>query len=226
MIRKGFILLVLSFMCTLSFAQANQDAIALEKKIVKRAKMMNDSGVLISSMYRLVALEGEQSTYKDSLAYIYYSTRNYTSSFLMANEALNRDPSNQSLIEIKAISLESLGAIDKSLEAYQQLYALSKNNFHGYSVAKLQMGLKLNEEAYATIQEVEKLNDEGKYKVNFNINQSHQQQVELLAAIQYLKGLIEEDLDKKPEALASFQKAVKIQDDFILAKDKVDALSN
>ena len=210
MIRKGIVIAVLSLIGVQSFAQANPDAITLEKKIIDRAKIMNDRSVLISSMYRLVALEGEQSTYKDSLAYIYYSTRNFTSAFLMADDALKRDPNNQSLIEIKAVSLESIGALDKSLEEYQKLFALSKNNFHGYSVAKLQMALKMNEEAYVTIQEVEKLNDEGKYKVNFNINQNHQQQIELLAGIQYLKGLIEENLDKKTEALASFQKALTI----------------
>ena len=59
----------------------------------------------------------------------------------------------------------------------------------------------------------------------FSINQNHTQQVELLAAIPYLKGVIEIDLDKETEAKASFQKALKIQPDFVLAQENFDALN-
>ena len=143
----------------------------------------------------------------------------------MANEVLKRDPKNQGILEIKAISLESLGAIDKSVEVYEELFALSKNNYHGFTLAKIQLQMKKNEEAYKTIQEVENLNDTGKYKVSFSINQNHTQQVELLAAIPYLKGVIEVDLDKVTEAKASFQKALKIQPDFVLAQENFDAIN-
>ena len=94
------------------------------------------------SMYKLIALEGANSTYKDSLAFIYFSSRKYGSCFLMANEVLERDPKNEPILEIKAIALESLGAIDKSLETYAELFELSNNNYHGYTLAKLQLAMK------------------------------------------------------------------------------------
>ena len=50
--------------------------------------------------------------------------------------------------------------------------------------------MKKYEEAYTTIKKVEALNDAGNIKLIF-INQNHTQQVELLAAIPYLKGLID-----------------------------------
>jgi len=143
----------------------------------------------------------------------------------MANEVLKSDPKNQGVLELKASSLESLGAIDKSVEVYEELFALSKNNYHGYSLAKLQLTLKKYEDAYKTINLVEALNDTGKYKVTFSINQNHTQQVELLAAIPYLKGIIELDMEKETEAKASFQKALKIQPDFVLAQEKFDAIN-
>jgi tetratricopeptide (TPR) repeat protein len=142
----------------------------------------------------------------------------------MADEVIKRDPDHLEMLEIKAASLESLGAIDKSAEAYDQLFARSNNNFHGYNLAKLQFSLKKYEEAYKTIQEVEKLNDTGKYKITFSINANHVQQVELLAAIPYLKGLIEEELQKKPEAKVSYEKALKIQPDFVFAKERLEGL--
>ena len=41
------------------------------------------------------------------------------------------------------------------------------------------------------------------------------QQIELIAAIPYLKGLIEEELKKNDEAKLSYQKALKIQPEFV-----------
>ncbi len=201
------------------------EALRLEKQVVEMAKRVGDPAVVKQGFYRIVAIEGENSTYKDSLAYVYFSARQYGPSFLMADEVIKRDPDHLEMMEIKAASLESLGAIDKSAEAYDQLFARSNNNFHGYNLAKLQFSLKKYEEAYKTIQEVEKLNDTGKYKITFSINANHVQQVELLAAIPYLKGLIEEELQKKPEAKVSYEKALKIQPDFVFAKERLEGLN-
>jgi len=201
------------------------EALRLEKQVVEMAKRVGDPAVVKQGFYRIVAIEGESSTYKDSLAYVYFSARQYGPSFLMADEVIKRDPDHLEMLEIKAASLESLGAIDKSAEAYDQLFARSNNNFHGYNLAKLQFSLKKYEEAYKTIQEVEKLNDTGKYKITFSINANHVQQVELLAAIPYLKGLIEEELQKKPEAKVSYEKALKIQPDFVFAKERLEGLN-
>lgn len=207
-------------------AQSNvASQLEMELKVADLAKRVGDPSVVTSTFYRIIALEGESSTYKDSLAYIYFSARQFAPSFLMADEVLQREPNHREMLEIKAVALESLGAIDKSAEEYAKLFELTKNNFHGYSLAKLQFGLKKYNEAYETIQKVEKLNDSGGYKINFVINQNHSQQVELMAAIPYLKGLIEEELDKQAEAKISYEKSITIQPDFILPKDKLEALN-
>jgi tetratricopeptide (TPR) repeat protein len=209
------------------FAQADKASdLDLEYKVADLAKRVGDPTVVTSTFYRIIALEGENSTYKDSLAYIYFSARKFAPSFLMADEVLQREPEHLEMLEIKAVSLESLGAIDKSAEVYEKLFGLTQNNFHGYSLAKLQFGLKKYQEAYKTIQKVETLNDTGTYKVNFVINQNKTQQVELLGAIPYLKGLIEEELDLKDAAKQSYQKSLTVQPEFILPKNKLEALGN
>lgn len=224
--KKLYSLIFVSFIGFSVLAQSgNAESIKIEKEIIRNAKAMGDASVATYSMYKLIALEGANSTYKDSLAFIYFSSRKYGSCFLMSNEVLERDPKNEPILEIKAISLESLGAIDKSLEAYEELFALSDNNYHGYTLAKLQLAMKKYPEAYTTIKRVEGLNDSGNYKVTFNINQNHTQQVELLAAIPYLKGLIEQALEKPTDAKLSYNKALKIQADFVLAKEKLDLLN-
>ena len=213
------------FGLTVVAQSGNNEAIALEKEVIRTAKKMGDPNVATYSMYKLIALEGANSTYKDSLAFVYFSSRKYASCFLMADEVLERNPKDQAMLELKAVSLESLGALDKSMDTFNELFALSNNNYHGYTLAKLQLAMKKYDDAYATIKKVETLNDPGKIKVTFSINQSHTQQIELLAAIPYLKGLIEEELKKNPEAKLSFEKALRIQPEFVLAKEKLDKLN-
>ena len=210
---------------SVSAQTSNQEAIAIEKKIIEKAKRIGDPGVAAYSMYKLIALEGENSTYKDSLTYMYYSARKYGSCFMMAGEVLKRDPKNEAMLELKASSLESLGALDKAMESYKELFELTNNNYHGYNLSKLQLSMNKFEDAYVTIKKVEGLNDAGKVQVNFSINQTHTQQIELIAAIPYLKGLIEEELKKNDEAKLSYQKALKIQPEFVLAKEKLDKLN-
>lgn len=206
------------------FGQVNNEAVAFEKKVLEKAKQYNDISVVKSSMMRLVLLEGENSTYKDSLAFIYFQERAYPSSFIASQEVLKRDPNNVKMLEVQAFSLESIGAYDKAVESFKKLFAKTNNNYYGFSQANLQYVLKDYSGAYATLLQVEKLNDTGNYTVSYAINQTHKQEIELIAAIQYLKGLCAVQLKNNPVAKASFEKALTTQPDFVLAKEALENL--
>ena len=206
------------------FGQVNNEVVAFEKKVLEKAKQYNDISVVKSSMMRLVLLEGENSTYKDSLAFIYFQERAYPSSFIASQEVLKRDPNNVKMMEVQAFSLESIGAYDKAVEAFKKLFAKTNNNYYGFSQANLQYILKDYSGAYATLLQVEKLNDTGNYTVSYAINQTHKQEIELIAAIQYLKGLCAVQLKQNPVAKASFEKALTTQPDFVLAKESLENL--
>ncbi len=206
------------------FGQVNNEAVAFEKKVLEKAKQYNDISVVKSSMMRLVLLEGENSTYKDSLAFIYFQERAYPSSFIASQEVLKRDPNNVKMLEVQAFSLESIGAYDKAVESFKKLFAKTNNNYYGFSQANLQYVIKDYSGAYATLLQVEKLNDTGNYTVSYAINQTHKQDIELIAAIQYLKGLCAVQLKQNPVAKASFEKALTTQPDFVLAKESLENL--
>lgn len=206
------------------FGQVNNEAVAFEKKVLEKAKQYSDISVVKSSMMRLVLLEGENSTYKDSLAFIYFQERAYPSSFIASQEVLKRDPNNVKMMEVQAFSLESIGAYDKAVEAFKKLFAKTNNNYYGFSQANLQYILKDYSGAYATLLQVEKLNDTGNYTVSYAINQTHKQEIELIAAIQYLKGLCAVQLKNNSVAKASFEKALTTQPDFVLAKESLENL--
>ncbi len=218
------IIFIVTLVCCGSIVGQSINNIELEKQKLKQAKMFNDSNVSISSMYNLIALEGENSVYKDSLAYTYFSDRNYVSCFLVADDILKRNPDNEKMLEIKAISLESVGALEKAMESYQKLLLKTNSNYHAYKIAGLQMALKKPTEALQSIKKADLLADTGKIKVTFQVNKNYNQQVDLKAAIAYLEGLILISSEKNKEAKVAFEKAVKVFPDFVLAKSKLSTL--
>jgi len=215
------IVLIVSLVFGFSMFAQNESNIALEKQKLNQSKLFSDTNVLISSMYNIIALEGENSTYKDSLAYVYFNERNYVSCFLVANDVLKRNPDNEQMLEIKAISLESVGALDKAIEAYQALFVKTNNNYHVYKIAGMQLGLKKFDEALLSVKKADQLADTGKIKVAFQVNKNYNQQVALKAAIAYLEGIIFENLEKKKEAKIAFERAVSLFPDFVVAKSKL-----
>ena len=222
MMKNIFLISCLIF-TTFAIGQAN--SLELEKEKMKQALAFGDKTVATNAMYNIIAAEGAMSTYKDSLAYLYFNSRNYVSCFLVTNDIISRKPENLELLEMNAISLESMGALEKASEAYANLLAKTSNNYHGYKLAGLQFGAKKFDEALVTIKKADQLPDDGAIKVNFQVNKNYNQNVDLKAAIAYLEGMISLGLKKDKEAITAFERAVKVFPDFVLAKSKITTLA-
>ena len=96
-----------------------------------------DNAVAAASMYAIINIEGPQSTYKDSLAYMYFNDAKYISSFLVTNDILKYKPDNLELLEINAISVENMGALEKAVEVYSNLLSKTKKNKYTKKVSLL-----------------------------------------------------------------------------------------
>lgn len=201
------------------------NGVAFEQQKMKQALAFGDKTVAANAMYSIILLEGPKSVYKDSLAYLYFNDRNFISCFLVTNDILKNNPGNLDLLEMNAISLESMGATEKAAEAYQNLFTKTNNNYHAYKLAGLQFGLGKFEDAYASIKKSDKLPDDGSVKITFQVNKNYNQNVDLKAAIAYLEGIIATNLSKNAEAKLSFERALKLFPEFVLAKTKLDALN-
>ena len=121
------------------YAQNNAEAIKLEKQILQKAKDYSDPISIKNSMLNLIVLEGDQSKYKDSLALLYYAERKYGSCFVITQEILKNKPNDVKTLELQSFSLEALGAYDKAAESFAKLFAQSNDNYHGFSLANLQV---------------------------------------------------------------------------------------
>ncbi|QCX39362.1 hypothetical protein FF125_13270 [Aureibaculum algae] len=221
--RKFYITFSAFLAITSFYAQSNTDT-SLDKAVLKQALRYADSDVAKKSMYDIIAKEGDNSTYKDSLAYLYFNDRKYPSCYMVCADVLSKDGSKQQILEMQAVSLENMGAYDKAAQTYAKLTVKSGNNYHAYKLANLYFALKKYDEAMSAVKKAQELKDTGEIKVSYAVNKNYQQQVALLAAISNLKGLIEFEQEKLDLAKLSFQKAVEIQEDFVLAKENLEAV--
>lgn len=216
---------IISFIVAVAAVAQTANGVAFEQQKLKQALAFGDKAVAANAMYSIILMEGSKSVYKDSLAYLYFNDRNYISCFLVTNDILKNNPGNLDLMEMNAISLESMGATEKAVEAYQNLFAKTNNNYHAYKLAGLQFGMSKFEDAYASIKNADKLPDDGTVKITFQVNKNYNQNVDLKAAIAYLEGIIAMNLNKNDEAKLSFERAIKLFPEFVLAKTKLDALN-
>ena len=95
------------------------------KKVVKQAITYNDVQTAIGGMHQIIAIEGENSVYKDSLAITYYQSGNFVSSHLLAKELLLVKPSSIKLLEINAVSLQRLNLTKEAINDYEILFLAS-----------------------------------------------------------------------------------------------------
>ncbi|MDY7395623.1 hypothetical protein UMM65_10245 [Aureibaculum sp. 2210JD6-5] len=221
---KNFYITLSAFLAIATIYAQNSTDTSLDKAVLKQAMRYADADVAKKSMYDIIAKEGDNSTYKDSLAYLYFNDRKFASCFMVCTDILSKDGNKQEVLEMQAISLENMGAFDKAAQSYAKLTVKSGNNYHAYKLANLYFAMKKYDEAYKAVQKAQELKDTGEIKVSYAVNKNYQQQVALLAAISNLKGLIEFEQDKMDAAKISFQKAVELQDDFVLAKENLQAV--
>ncbi len=221
---KKYYITLSALLAFMSFYAQGQKDISLDTSIMKQALAYGDNTIATNSLYAIIAKEGPTSTYKDSLAYVYFNSRKYTSCFLVCKDVLSRDGNKLEILEMQAVSLEGIGAIDKAAQSYAKLTAKSNNNYHAYKLASLYFGIKKSKEALMAIKKAESLKDTGKIKVTYAINKNHNQQVDLKAAIANLKGLIQLDMKDNTSAKASFQQAIALQSDFVFAKENLQAV--
>jgi tetratricopeptide (TPR) repeat protein len=202
----------------------NQD-LSNHKQILKQALTYSDAAVAINSMHHIIALEGANSTYKDSLAIVYYRSGNYMSSHLLAKELLEKKPDDIQLLEIDATSLQQLGAAKEAITVYETLFAKTQNMGHGYQLAFLQFNLKRFGEAKATIDKTLQCKEIDKAYMQFPIDKTQNQNVPLKAAAYNLQGLIAYELKDNATASRAFGEALKIMPEFTTATQNANAIT-
>lgn len=186
-------------------------------KAYKNALSYNDLSSAIVFSLEIIAEEGDKSTFKDSLASLYFQTRNYVSCHLICKEILSVKTNDTASIAMDAFSLKNLNAKIEAIDAFTKLFQLTQNQYYGYELAKLQYEVTRMAESAITIDRALSAKPV-EATVAFDVNEKEYQKVPLNAALYNLKGLVMYGLKDEKAAKEAFDKALSIMPEFEIAK--------
>jgi len=207
-----------------------QEAVVPAKKSIAEtmyltASKNGDFEVARTALYYMLAENPENYHLKDSLARIYLAQGYYFMADKMATEVLEKEPNNQQVMEIKAISLQATGNLKESVVYYEKLFNNGESIQHGYQLAVLQYNLQRFGECNATSDFIINNPKSAEESVYLNYGENNGQEVPLVAACHNLKGVMLKDLQKIEEAKLQFEAALKAKSDFVLASENLKSLS-
>jgi len=198
----------------------------MQKGIYHRAMKYNDVNAATNALYNICILEPQNDSILFVLAYLYFDNQRYFSSTLTLNDVLLLNTNNLQALEMRAMSLEQIGALDKSLEDYESLYLKTNNINFLYKSVVMQYELKRYKEAKTNIDILLSNKEADEMKMYFPDENDQEQEVVLRASLHNLKGLVAKAEGNTTEAKKQFAIALEIQSDFYLAKKNLEEISN
>jgi tetratricopeptide (TPR) repeat protein len=198
----------------------------MQKGIYHRAMKYSDVNTAISALYNICTLEPQNDSILFVLAYLYFDNQRFFSSTLTLNDVILLNPNNFQALEMRAMSLEQIGAIDKSLEDYESLYLKTNSINFLYKSVVLQYELKRYKEAKTNIDILLSNKDADEMKIYFPDENDQDQEVVLRASLHNLKGLVAKAEGNTTEAKKQFGIALEVQSDFYLARKNLEEISN
>jgi tetratricopeptide (TPR) repeat protein len=229
--RKTILVCALFCATTVIFAQKN--AADLHKNMFATAMLHRDIGAAIMAGNYVVSIEGDKSTYLDSLAYLYLAANQVQSCEIVCERILKNEPEKLSIVELKGRCLIADNRVFDAIAAYETLFKKTNNISFGFALARLQYTGKRLAEALATVNSALTLKAEDDKQAKVNVsevsgNKGQTQSVFIKAAMHNLRGLIVYDLDpnaNKKEAASCFEEALKLEPAYILAKQNKETLA-
>ncbi|MEQ8426080.1 MAG: hypothetical protein RIA63_15275 [Cyclobacteriaceae bacterium] len=154
------------------------------------ASQWNDNEVAKNALYDMIILMPQNDSLIFNLAYFYYENQQFTSSTLVSQELLARNPKNLTYLELSGASFEALGIKDRALQNYETLYLLSNNTVTLYKIAFLQYELKRFEEGLTNVDILLSKSDVSTLKLGFNDTQNKPKDFAMRLGVLNLKGLL------------------------------------
>lgn len=186
------------------------------------ALQWNDMVVAKDALYSLIIENPMNDSLIFNLAYFYYENQQYASCALVSQQLLARNPKDINVLEMSAVSYESMGVADRALQNYESLYLLTNNIGMLYKVAFLQYDLKRYAESLASIDILLTNKDLENTKVVFNDVENKPKEYAMRVSVLNLKGLVTLDhFGDKAAAKKLFDEALAIAPDFIPAKQNL-----
>lgn len=225
--KKQILSIVITALCfATGFAQGNvsNDPFDVQMRFYKSALKNYDLQAATVALYNMQALKPERTDLSDSLAFLYFAGERYAQAYIIGEEIVKADPKRMDMLELVAVSKQSLGLIKEALSDYEKLYAQEKLVYYLYQIATLQYQLKRYGECIASLDQIIVSPDAEKQKVNIRM-QGGSQDVVMKAAALNVKGICAMELNQEEVAKDNFNKALQLAPDFVLAKGNLDLIN-
>jgi tetratricopeptide (TPR) repeat protein len=190
----------------------------------RMAIQYNDFTEAKSALYNLILLEPQNDSIRYNLAYIYFDASQYPSTILACKDILTLNPNHLGALELSGISFENLGLKDKALPNYEKIYMLSNSLNSLYKMAFLQYDLKKYAECGVNIDILLENKELGNAMVVFADENNTSKEYPMEVAVLNLKGLVNKEIGNIDIAKQSFEAALAISPDFVLAKSNLAEL--
>lgn len=217
-------LFILSFSITYStFSQSEKSMLTHYKEYYNQMRTQGDVQGVINALTHLNILSPSQAR-KDTLAVLYMNEGKHVQALNTIGIERNENDSDMA-VEVKAISLQVLNQIERSVEHYEELYKRKPNPLVAYELAdlKIQLDDLLGATKHITFGVA---NSKSDVMRTYYESQS-QYQVPMKAAFIYLKGLVRFKENKTlniDAAIEIMDEALAIAPNFNLAQISKDAL--
>ena len=217
-------LFILTFSITYStFSQSEKSMLTHYKEYYNQMRTQGDVQGVINALTHLNILSPSQAR-KDTLAVLYMNEGKHVQALNTIGIERNENDSDMA-VEVKAISLQVLNQIERSVEHYEELYKRKPNPLVAYELAdlKIQLDDLLGATKHITFGVA---NSKGDVMRTYYESQS-QYQVPMKAAFIYLKGLVRFKQNKTlniDAAIEIMDEALAIAPNFNLAQISKDAL--
>ena len=185
------------------------------------ARRYGDVNVAVAVLYDEIAAQRGNLDLKDSLASLYFQSRAYGQALRIAEEVLLVRTTDSRLLELSAICRQNLGLIKEALANYEDLYLRTQSLYHLYQVAVLQYQLARLGECTASLNTLIRHPKAEEEVVFVPVNQQQGQNIKVKAAALNILGVLQRDQKSLDQAKQSFEAALKLEPEFLLAKNNL-----
>ena len=226
--RKALLFLLTPLLFSACNSSKEADAQSAKEKgyivaTYHRSIEFGDMGAAIYSIQSLLSRDTANYSYYDSLAILYYNSRNYPQALKAADRAIMKYPNEEKLLRLMADAAKKMDRDDLALPYFLKLIEITKDPKIQYEAAVSEFYSKHYDDAEKAVNTTLQTPGTEKVYVKIIADGGKQQDVPLHAALYNLLGFVREKQGKKPEAADCYRKALEIFPDFILAKNNLEA---
>ena len=136
------------------YQSINQEIFEADSAVFTNAKAYGDYSTAIMALYYLLEHNPDKTNYRDSLAYMYFLSKDYETCIQVCATILKKEPDAYAALLWTGYSHMTLGNTKEAVDFYEKLYVLDPNINFLFQISEFQYLLRRYGECIETIKKV------------------------------------------------------------------------